>query len=175
MAEQAAAETGGEAAAAKPAGRTGRGWLVPAVALVAALGGGVVGALVVAPKLRPAAATATAGLDPVPAEPTPEGSDKGPIFRVDNLIVNPAGSQGSRFLMISLAVETPDAKVDAVLRRQEARIRDLAISLLERLSMEALSVPGIRDSLKRQLSDTISAVAGTSTKLRVFLPQFVVQ
>lgn len=174
MAEQAV-ESGGEAAAAKPAGRKGPVWLVPAVALVAALGGGVVGALVVAPKLRPPAVTAAAGLDPAPAEPAPEGLDKGPIFRVDNLIVNPAGSQGSRFLMISLAVETPDAKVDAVLRRQEARIRDLAISLLERLTMEALSTPGIRDSLKRQLSDTISAVAGTSTKLRVFLPQFVVQ
>lgn len=175
MAEQAAAESGGEAASAKPAGRKGPVWLVPAVALVAALVGAVVGALIIAPRFQPAAPAVTAGLDPAPAEPAPEGPEKGPIFRVDNLIVNPAGSQGSRFLMISLAVETPDAKVDAVLRRQEARIRDLAISLLERLTMEALSTPGIRDSLKRQLSDTISAVAGTSTKLRVFLPQFVVQ
>ena len=41
--------------------------------------------------------------------------------------------------------------------------------------METLSSEGIRESLKSQLSDTITAIVAAKAKLRVFLPQFVIQ
>ena len=69
----------------------------------------------------------------------------------------------------------PPTAQDEALRAMEAQIRDLVISLLEKQTMEALGTPGIRDSLKAQLSDTISALARSPTKLPVFLPQFVIQ
>ncbi|MEO8450416.1 MAG: flagellar basal body-associated FliL family protein, partial [Gemmatimonadota bacterium] len=100
----------------------------------------------------------------------------GPLFKMDNLIVNPAGSQGTRFLMVSVAVATPSGEVAEQLRADEAVIRDVVIALLERKSMEMLALPGIRDSIKNQLSDTISALVGHSAdKLKVYLPQFVIQ
>ena len=95
---------------------------------------------------------------------------------MDNLIVNPAGSQGTRFLMVSVAVATPSGEVAEQLRAEEAVIRDIVIALLEKKSMETLALPGIRDSIKAELSDTISALAGRSgEKLKVYLPQFVIQ
>ena len=184
MAEEANAgpsAEGGKVAEAKPAKAPSKLMLPVVVALMTILGG-VVGVWIVGPKLT-ARAQLQAGL-----EAEPDGKDqkdgekeggkaaaKGPVFKLDNLIVNPLGSQGARFLMVSVAIETVDGKQDEELRAREAQIRDLVISLLEKQTMESLGTPGIRDSLKAQLSDTITALAGSRTRLRVFLPQFVIQ
>ncbi|MDX2057830.1 MAG: flagellar basal body-associated FliL family protein [Gemmatimonadales bacterium] len=161
--------------------------LLPLIVLLMTAAGGAVGMMVVAPTLV-AREHKAAGLEAEPAEGGEGGEEhggggehgegggeKGPMFKIDNLIVNPAGSQGSRFLMVSVAVETPDAKLEEHLRAREAQIRDVVIAMIETLTMDNLSQPGIRDSLKTVLSDTISTIAGSKAKLRVFLPQFVIQ
>jgi len=162
--------------------------LLPLIVLLMTAAGGAVGMMVVAPTLV-AREHKAAGLEAEPAEGEggggeehggggehgEGGGEKGPMFKIDNLIVNPAGSQGSRFLMVSVAVETPDAKLEEHLRAREAQIRDVVIAMIETLTMDNLSQPGIRDSLKTVLSDTISTIAGSKAKLRVFLPQFVIQ
>ena len=149
------------------------------VVAVATILGGVVGTMVIAPKLVAARAQKQ-----IAAEEGKEGkkdeketkAEKGPLFKMDNLIVNPAGSQGTRFLMVSVAVATPSGEVAERLRADEAVIRDVVIALLERKSMEMLARPGIRDSIKAELSDTISALSGhPGDKLKVYLPQFVIQ
>ncbi len=184
VAEGASAEGAeGEAKAKKGPNKL----LLPLVVTLMTAAGGAVGMMVVAPTLV-AREHKAAGLDA--AAPAEEGGgeehggggehgegggEKGPMFKIDNLIVNPAGSQGSRFLMVSVAVETPDAKLEEHLRAREAQIRDVVIAMLETQTMDNLSQPGIRDSLKAILSDTITTIAGSKAKLRVFLPQFVIQ
>lgn len=157
--------------------------MLPLIVTLMTLAGGAVGVMVVAPKLVARQAMA-AGLEAEPGEEAGEdhgaaegeaGGAKGPMFKIDNLIVNPAGSQGARFLMVSVAVETPDAAFEEHLRRREPQIRDVVIALLEQKTMEQLAQPGMRDTLKLQLSDTISVIAGVTKPLRVFLPQFVIQ
>jgi flagellar FliL protein len=165
---------GGAAAAPKAPSKL----LLPIVVAAATLAGGAVGVMVVAPMfIASRAAQASEGLDPEGAGAADDGHGApvggGPMFKVDNLIVNPAGSQGSRFLMVSVAVETPDPKIEEHLRKQEPRIRDLIIGLLEQQTMEMLSRPGVREEIKLQLGDSISMLAGV--KVRAFLPQFVIQ
>lgn len=167
-----------EAKAVKPPSKL----MLPLIVVVMTALGGAVGLLLVAPKLIANRAMA-AGLEADSAGGEGEhgdgeeavGGEKGPMFKIDNLIVNPAGSQGARFLMVSVAVETSDAKMEEHLRSREPQIRDIVIALLEQQTMEQLAAPGMRDSLKVQLGDTISVIAGVKTKLKVFLPQFVIQ
>ena len=182
MSDEVHAEPHADGAEAKPAKAASK-LMLPAVVAVMTVVGAVVGILVIGPMLS-ARAHLQAGLEAKAGEETDKKGDKGtgekegprgPVFKLDNLIVNPLGSQGARFLMVSVAVETIDGKQDEELRAMEAQIRDLVISLLEKQTMEALGTPGIRDSLKAQLSDTISALARSPTKLPVFLPQFVIQ
>ena len=152
--------------------------LLPIVVAVATILGGVVGVLVVAPRLAPARqveAKKAAGLEPAAAGEDGKGAERGPLFKIDNLIVNPAGSLGTRFLMVSVAIETTNDAMDEKLRRREAEIRDLLIALFEKQTMESLGRAGIRDSLKRIITDTVSTLAGSPTKLGVYLPQFVIQ
>lgn len=180
MSEEATAPAEGAEAKPKKANKL----LLPLVVALTTVAGGVVGVMVVGPKLS-AKAGLQAGLEAKGAEEEKggekegkegkEGGQKGPMLKLDNLIVNPSGSQGARFLMVSVAIETTSGDQDEKLRAQEPQIRDVIIALLEKQTMEQLSAPGVRDTLKAQLSDTISAIAGTKTKLRVFLPQFVIQ
>ena len=151
--------------------------MLPIVVAAATLLGGVMGVVVVAPRVIASRMPATTSeADSGAAQPAHEpAGEQGPLFTIDNLIVNPAGSLGSRFLMISVAIETPNAKVEETLRKQEPRIRDMIIALLERQTMEMLSQVGARDSLKAQLADTIATVYGGGARLRLFLPQFVIQ
>jgi flagellar basal body-associated protein FliL len=65
--------------------------------------------------------------------------------------------------------------MDEALRRQEPEIRDILIALLEKQTMESLGRPGIRDSLKEAIADTVTALAKSPRRLAVFLPQFVIQ
>lgn len=175
----AAPPAGGPEGAAPP--KAPNKMILPLIVTLMTLAGAGVGAMVVAPKLI-ATRNAAAGLEPEPADEEEaaaheggEGGEAGPMFKIDNLIVNPAGSQGSRFLMVSVAVETSDAKLEAHLRGREPQIRDVVIALLEQRTMDELSLPGMRDSIKVQLADTISQIAGVKKPLKVFLPQFVIQ
>jgi flagellar FliL protein len=97
------------------------------------------------------------------------------VFKVENIIVNPAGCEGTRFLMASVAFELPDEKVEARLRDHDFMVRDAVIGVLENQPLEALTRAGARDSLKRQLAEAILPLAGRHLRLRVFLPQFVIQ
>jgi len=153
--------------------------LLPMVVALATVLGGVVGVLVVAPKLIASRAKAEAKqaqeASAEAGKKEEKAAEKGPLLKIDNLIVNPAGSQGSRFLMVSVAIETTSGQMDETLRRQEPEIRDILIALLEKQTMESLGRPGIRDSLKELIADTVTALARSPRRLAVFLPQFVIQ
>lgn len=161
------------------------GVVAGAVAVGAALGG-----LLVAPRLNVMrhAAVVKAAMNPGGAAARKSDSKekkdkkgepgKSPIYKLDNIIVNPAGSQGQRFLMCSVAIESDDAKALDQLREHEVELRDRVITMLARQDLDRLTAEGSRDSLRGELLEVIRPVLGPSgkdTELKVFLPQFVVQ
>jgi len=146
-----------------------------AVIAAALIGGAAIGGLLVGPRLV-AGRTAASAVAPKKEEAAKaKSSDDHPsVYKMDNVIVNPAGSQGLHFLMVSIAIEVPDLKMEGTLKAHEAELRDLAISILERQTMETLNRPGAREGIKHDLETAISAKANDKS-LRVFLPQFVIQ
>ncbi len=157
-------------------------WLGLAVGLAAAAAGAGVGVFVVAPKIHTPSVSLAAAAEPEEAaEGEAEGaghgaaSSGGRIFKLDNIIVNPAGSGGTRFLMVSVAMEVDVPGAENKLREQEARLRDAMIGVLESQTLEALTLPGARDELKRQLARVAAPLAGKDVRVKVYLPQFVIQ
>lgn len=103
---------------------------------------------------------------------------KSSVYRIDNVIVNPAGSMGQRFLMCSVAVELEDEKLVEHLRTRDIEVRDVIISTLESNSLAQLTQPGARDSLRARLAGVLHPLLGEEAEeahMRVFLPQFVIQ
>ncbi len=182
------------AKAAKAAGKSGPppmvllGIIAGALVIGGGLGFALVGPRVVAARTAAAAEHGAAGKKKEKKKEGGHGGEKAAAFRIDNLIVNPAGSQGTRFLMTTISVQATDEALIASLNAHEDQARDIVISTLESHSMTMLTRPGARDSLKAHLVHALTPIAMAdyepdpkkkghedAPEISVFLPQFVIQ
>jgi flagellar basal body-associated protein FliL len=153
---------------------TPRAGLVPlsAVGVVALAAGAGVGRLVVAPRLGPSSA---AGAEGAAADDGHGGSATAQHqFRIDGVIVNPAGTRGQHHLIVSVAFEVGSVEDHSALKAAEVALRDRIGSLLERRSVDALSAPGARDGLRSELA-ALAADYVHGRPVQVFLPQYILQ
>ena len=155
------------AAAPEPAAPAARPrWLVPAVIAATALAGAAAAKFVVVPRLAAPARTAAA-----PTKPT----ERAKLFRLDGLVVNPAGSQGTRFLMATVVVESPHDSLTAQLEAHEVEARDRVTTLLGAQSLDLLVAANARDSVRHLVAGALAPLLPPGTVLHVYLPQFVIQ
>lgn len=176
MAEAAAA---GEAPAAPAAGGRKTGMVI-GLTFAGAVLGGVAAALVIAPRIiaRQAPVVADSAHVETPGdspEPEAEAGGERQLVELENIIVNPAGSNGNRFLMASVAFSVTDEKVQKILEDREVELRDRVTTILEQMTMSELTAPGARDSLKARITAMAGTIVGPTVPVQVFLPQFVIQ
>ncbi|HET8654000.1 MAG TPA: flagellar basal body-associated FliL family protein [Longimicrobiaceae bacterium] len=149
--------------------------LLAIVVTVGVLAGGGGGALYVGPlvaaRLHPRVAQADAASD------SAASADAGPsiIHQVDNLVMNPAGSNGTRFLMLTVAFDVKDESVGAQMQARDAEIRDAVLGVLGTKSVEELADVSRRDTLKAQMLAAVAKLFPAGAVKRVYLPQFVIQ
>ena len=99
----------------------------------------------------------------------------GEMYLIDNIVLNPAGSGGTRFLMLSLALDLKAAETAEKIRAREPEVRDAVLRVLGSKTVEQLADMAARDSLKSELRDEIGSMVGKRAVRRVYLPQFVIQ
>jgi flagellar basal body-associated protein FliL len=142
--------------------------IVPAIAgVLALLVGAAVGMKVLGPKLGGGASA-----KPAVHEPVKEEAPR--LVKLDNIIVNPAGTQGQHFLIVSLAIQVSSADVETKLHTAEVPLRDAINGVLASLTLDQLSANGAREQLRAQLRATAQRFAA-DTGMQVFLPQFLIQ
>jgi flagellar FliL protein len=174
MAEAAAPAPAPEAPA--PGSRKG---LLIGLTLGGAILGGLVATFVVAPRIiarqaPPAADSTAAGEEPAEGEHGSKG-EPARLVELENIIVNPAGSQGNRFLMTSIALAVADEKGQKLLDESKVELRDKVTGVLENMTMSQLTAPGARDTLKARIAVVAAQMLGPRASVKVFLPQFVIQ
>lgn len=165
--ERETQEPAGEAQVNATAARK-RGRLPMIAALVAGLAvGGPAGLWVVGPRIHPASHAKPAA--------TTQADGEHPIHLIDNVVVNPANSQGLRFLVVTIGVEVDSPEADKLLTARDAEVRDAVLGLLGRKTVGQLSDIAARDSLKVQLKKRIETVIPGHPIRHIYLPQFVIQ
>jgi flagellar FliL protein len=146
------------------------GGMVPMLAaVVALLVGAAVGAFVVAPRLAGGAPAAEEA-----AEGGEKGAEKPVLYSLQNVIVNPAGSQGQRFIVATVAFEVATEKIRLQLHESETQLRDAVTGVLEKRTVEELLRPGARDGLRGDFERAATPFL-KGAKVKVFIPQFLVQ
>ena len=101
------------------------------------------------------------------------------LHLVDNLVMNPAGSGGTRFLMLSAAIEFADASLVEQFKARDAEVRDLVLRVVGSKTVEELSDMPRRDLLRLEMADSLATLAPKVSRkksiTRIFFPQFVIQ
>ena len=98
------------------------------------------------------------------------------VHMMENLVLNPAGSNGTRFLMAAVAAEVKDEKVKEEMTGRDAELRDAVLRILGERTVEQLAEMNLRDALKTELVDSLNArLKSKSAIRRVYFPQFVIQ
>jgi flagellar FliL protein len=158
-------ETATDAASAAPK-KGKRGVLILAIAGVAA--GAAAGLFGVAPMLSKRHSTAAAA-------PKAEAHVASVTEAIENLVLNPAGSGGTRFLMVTASFELKDEATKTIMKEHEAEVRDKILALLGKKTVEELSDFTQRDRIKNEVLDVVSPVFPPKSVYKVFFSQFVIQ
>ena len=98
-----------------------------------------------------------------------------PLYTISDLVLNPAGSGGTRFLMLSVAFDVKDSAAVESLKQRDAEIKDAVLALVGAKTVEQLSEVSSREPLKVEIKDLVQKIARKKFIKRVSFPQFVIQ
>ncbi len=101
--------------------------------------------------------------------------DFGSFYEVENIIINPAQSQGGRYLMINVGFESDKEVVLTELENKEVVIRDRVIKMLGEFTVPELSDIDRRSFLKDTLLSSVNAVLKDGEVRRLYFTQYVLQ
>jgi flagellar FliL protein len=164
-------------AEATPAGAKAKLPMIAMIAVGLAIGGGTGAAFVgpmVAKSMGKTPEAHAEGLDPAEAEAAEPGT-VAPVHLMENLVLNPAGSGGSRFLLLSVAIEAGNAAMEADMTVRDAELRDIILTSLGTKTVDQLTEIANREGIKNEVQAAIAARFGKSAVKRLYFPQFVVQ
>jgi flagellar FliL protein len=132
-----------------------------------------------------AAADDPAGDDEAAADdeeaPADEGGEHGKagagaaVYTLDNLVLNPAGSNGARFLLLTIAFELKNQATVETMKARDAELRDAVLVTVGHRTVEQLADVGVRDTLKLELQAATKKLFRRGVVRRVYFPQFVIQ
>jgi flagellar FliL protein len=160
-------------------GASGAFFVGPAMAKGIGSGGAPVAAVA---DSADAAGTDEEGEDGEPAEAGAEGGKEGEgaaaaksVHVLDNIVLNPAGSGGTRFLLLSVAFELKDAAAADEMKARDAELRDVVLVTLGAKTVEELSDMAVREPLKVELRAAAEKTFKKGGIKRIYFPQFVIQ
>lgn len=104
--------------------------------------------------------------------------EEGPIFiyQTEDIIVNPRGSGGRRYLMTQVGIAVPSEEVKKEFEEnRKAQLNDILSQYLASKTVEELADIDRRDSLKIDLKKLLNKEIGGKKVKNVFFSKFVVQ
>jgi flagellar FliL protein len=158
-------------AAATPAPAKGK---VVMMAVGGLLVGAAAGFLGIGPIVAKNTAASPAKIE-AKADAKGEGEKGGAVWPIENLVLNPAGSNGARFLMVNATFELKDEASKEAAKDKEAEARDIILALLGKKTLDQLSDIAQRDQIKKEVLAAVAPIFPKGVVTKVFFPQFVIQ
>ncbi len=106
-----------------------------------------------------------------------EGKDKAKdeVYLISNLLVNPKGTSGTRYLSASLGLQVKTATVVEKLKARDLQVRDLLIQILSTRTVEQLTDPAARESMRREILQRLNQMVGGEQLSAVYFVDYVLQ
>jgi flagellar FliL protein len=109
-----------------------------------------------------------------------EGESKGgnpANYEFSNVVVNLAGTMGTRYLKTSFIVTAadPKANIKGTFEAQKPKLTDITLNVLSSLTLADLEEPGAKNVLREKLVAAYNQALGKRTVEQVYFSDFVIQ
>ena len=94
---------------------------------------------------------------------------------MDDMIINPAQSGGTRYLLLSIVIYFKDKKAQEQLALKEPAIYDSVNALIARHTAAWLSDPYNREFLREKIRMVVKMETGGTEILKIYFTKFVMQ
>jgi len=98
-----------------------------------------------------------------------------PTYEFSNLVVNLAGTMGTRYLKTSFVVTGSDPGLHAAFEENKAKLTDVTLNVLSSLTLADLEEPGSKNVLREKLVTAYNQAFGRKIAEQVYFSDFVVQ
>ncbi len=97
------------------------------------------------------------------------------IFVVKDVIVNPAGTNGTRFLLTTVGFEINNAEREKDLEKKEVQVRDVLNTVLTSKGLDELVRPDQREALRKEIFQKVGEMLPAGTLTNVYFSKFIIQ
>lgn len=99
----------------------------------------------------------------------------GGFYEMEDLTVNPAGTQGTRFLVVSIGIQVRNPGDLELIKRKEIVVRDAINTLLSRRTVDELSELETRKELKQEIGILVNQIIEKQAVKNLFFTEYVMQ
>ncbi len=102
-------------------------------------------------------------------------SEASSIYTIKDIVINPAGTGGTRFLSVSFAFELQSAALQQEFETREPVIRDALITILSSKTVAQLTDPKEKELVRCQIGKRVAELLRTEQLAGVYYTDFVLQ
>jgi flagellar protein FliL len=126
------------------------------------------------PRLQQGLSVAAAGSPELDGKKNAAGNRKESVM-MNKLLVNVAGTMGSRYLLVSLAMSGSDSEFRNKVQEAEPQLRDMACGALATKTLADLEKAGARNLIRSELISGFNSILGGAVVQEIFLTEFAIQ
>jgi flagellar FliL protein len=104
-----------------------------------------------------------------------EGGGAGNSYTFENVVVNLAGTMGTRYLKVSFMVTGADASLRAQFEGNKPKLVDVTLNVLSSLTLSDLEEAGAKNIIREKLASAYNQALGRRIAEQIYFADFVVQ
>ena len=97
------------------------------------------------------------------------------IYSIDDIIVNPAGTDGKRLFLLSIAFDLAKEANKTEMKDKEVLVKDIVISTLASKSITQIGNISYRDSLRTEITDHVLKMIPDLKINKVYFSKYIIQ
>lgn len=97
------------------------------------------------------------------------------IYSIDDIIVNPAETDGKRLLLTSVGIDLGKLEMENDLKSREPMVKDVIISTLASKSIDQLDNTAYRDTLKLEIASGLKKLIPSVAINNVYFSKYILQ
>lgn len=97
------------------------------------------------------------------------------VYMLEPIIVNIAGTNGTRYLKVTVGLELNDSLLQNEIEKRNPHILDILIRVFSSRGLDEVSEPRGRDGIRREILSRLNDILVSGRLINVYFTEFVIQ